>query len=150
MVSGVRPDYRETDDKRALKRDSVPRMLRAEGGAGEATATYEDGDRDHRVLACARCQRVITSRAERTEMNGAHEHKFVNPDGQGFRIGCFADASGLLRVGPASLEWTWFAGYTWQSEVCAGCRDFLGWLYRKGDHRFHGLVLDGLVEIDEN
>lgn len=83
-------------------------------------------------------------------MNGSHEHVFVNPDNERFRIGCFKDATGLLRVGPSSLEYTWFAGYTWQSEVCAGCRDFLGWLYRKGDHRFHGLVLDALVEIDAN
>lgn len=125
-------------------------MLRAEGGAREAPSPHESGDHDRRVLACARCQRVITSMVERTEMNGAHEHVFVNPDGQRFRIGCFADARGLLRVGPASLEWTWFAGCTWQSEVCAGCRDFLGWLYRQGEHRFHGLVLDGLIEIEES
>ncbi len=82
------------------------------------------------------------------EINGAHEHTFDNPAGERFRIGCFSAASGLLRVGHSTLAWTWFAGYAWQSEVCAGCRVFLGWLYRRGDHRFHGLILAGLVEID--
>ena len=125
-------------------------MLKATGDASEASSAKATDHRDRRVLACARCRRVVTSMAERTEMNGAHEHVFVNPDGEQFRIGCFADASGLVRLGPASLEWTWFAGYTWQSEVCAGCRGFLGWLYRQGEHRFHGLVLDGLIEVDEN
>lgn len=105
--------------------------------------------RDRRVLACARCRRVITSAADRIEVNGSHEHVFANPDGESFRIGCFRNATGLLRVGPSSLEWTWFEGYNWQSEVCAGCREFLGWLYRRGDDRFHGLILGALVEIDQ-
>ena len=47
------------------------------------------------------------------------------------------------------MEFTWFAGYSWQSELCSSCRAFLGWLYRKGDHRFHGLVLAGLIEIED-
>lgn len=121
-------------------------MLR--DASGETSGQPAIGAAAPRLLACARCQRVIASPADRTEMNGSHEHIFVNPDNERFRIGCFSNASGLLRVGASSLEFTWFAGYTWQSEVCAGCRAFLGWLYRKGDHRFHGLVLDSLIEID--
>ena len=118
--------------------------------SADTVAQSFTGDGPPRVLVCANCRRVITSIAHRTEMSGSHEHVFVNPDNLRFRIGCFSDAQGLLRVGPSSLEYTWFAGYGWQSEICAGCRDFIGWLYRKGDHRFHGLVLDALVEIDEN
>ncbi len=64
-----------------------------------------------------------------------------------FRVGCFSDASGLLKHGPSSSYWTWFPGYTWQVEVCGGCREQLGWLYRSGGHAFHGLILDNLVEI---
>lgn len=121
-------------------------MLR--DASGQPAGQSEAGESAPRLLACARCRRVIASTADRTEMNGSHEHAFANPDGERFRIGCFSNAAGLLRVGPASLEYTWFAGYSWQSEVCAGCRDFLGWLYRKGEHRFHGLILDALIEID--
>ena len=125
-------------------------MLKDQGAGTDLRTDPSLGDGSPRVLACAHCQRVITSPAHRVLMSGSHEHVFVNPDGQRFRIGCFGDTQGLLRVGPASLEYTWFAGYTWQSEICSGCREFLGWLYRKGDHRFHGLVLDSLIEIDEN
>jgi len=121
-------------------------MLR--DASGETASQSATGEGAPRLLACAGCRRVIASTSDRTEMNGSHEHVFVNPDGERFRIGCFANATGLLRVGPSSIEATWFAGYTWQSEVCAGCRAFLGWLYRRGDHRFNGLVLDSLIEID--
>jgi len=111
-------------------------------------AATSQGDGAGRVLACVSCQRAITTTAARTEVGGAHVHSFVNPDGDRFRIGCFADASGLVHVGSSSLEWTWFAGFSWQAEVCAGCRVHLGWLYRAGANRFHGLILDALVEID--
>jgi hypothetical protein len=124
-------------------------MLRDTGDESDASSATT-GEGAPRVLACARCERAITSTAERIDMNGSHEHAFVNPDNERFRIGCFNNAPGLLRVGPASLEATWFAGYSWQGEVCASCRGFLGWLYRRGEHRFHGLILAGLIEVDEN
>ena len=126
-------------------------MLRDVRGEGEAAAdvsTADDG-KPPRVLACAGCRRVITSTADRIDVNGSHEHVFVNPDNERFLIGCFGNALGLRCVGPSSLEFTWFAGYSWQSEVCGGCRNFLGWLYRRGDHHFHGLVLAGLIEVDD-
>jgi hypothetical protein len=127
-------------------------MLKDAGGGfgSEPHLMFSEGRDSGRVLLCARCRRLIAKTSDRIEMSGAHEHTFDNPDGYRFRIGCFADATGLLRVGPSSLEYTWFAGYSWQSEICAGCREFLGWLYRSGDHRFHGLVLDSLIEAGEN
>ena len=125
-------------------------MLKATGHESETSSPPTADDRDSRVLACARCRRAITSTNERTAMNGSHEHVFINPDNERFRIGCFANAPGLIRFGPSSIEATWFPGYIWQNELCAGCRSFLGWLYRKGDERFHGLVLDGLVEVGNN
>lgn len=102
-----------------------------------------------RALGCAFCRRPITSSAAAIEVSGAHEHSFTNPAGITFRIGCFADAAGLTRAGPSTLEWTWFPGYAWQVELCAGCREQLGWFYRSPHGRFHGLILDNLVEIDE-
>ena len=121
---------------------------RADSG-GQASASAGDAREPRRLLACAGCRRVITSIADRIEVNGSHQHIFVNPDNERFLIGCFANASGLRGIGASCLEATWFSGYAWQSEICADCRSFLGWLYRRGDHRFHGLVLDVLIEIDE-
>lgn len=82
-------------------------------------------------------------------MDGSHAHTFANPDGISFRVGCFKDAAGLMKLGPSSTYWTWFPGYSWQVELCANCREQLGWLYRSADHMFHGLILDNLFEIPE-
>ena len=123
-------------------------MLRDDGR--EQFDTSASVGRKSSRLNCAQCQAAITSSSEKTEMGGSHEHVFVNPDGERFRIGCFSDAPGLVRYGPASFEATWFSGYSWQNELCAKCRSFLGWLYRKGEHRFHGLVLDQLIEVEED
>jgi hypothetical protein len=113
-------------------------------GPHPGASADEDGGK---LLACARCRRPITSPAARIEVSGAHAHTFTNPDGYVFRVACFREASGLRRVSPQSSEATWFAGYTWQIEVCSGCREQLGWLYRSGEHTFHGLIVDSLVEL---
>ena len=94
-----------------------------------------------KILACARCRRPITTTASRIEVAGSHAHTFV------FRVACFREASGLRRVSLQSSEATWFAGYTWQIEVCAGCHEQLGWLYRSGADTFHGLIVDSLIEV---
>src|SRR5690348_9266450 len=120
-------------------------MLR-EGRTGFESETAT-GSAAPRVLVCAGCRRVITDTAKRIAKDGSHSHVFVNPDNETFEIGCFSEATGLLRLGPSSMEATWFAGFSWQSEVCGGCRGYLGWLYRRGDERFHGLILAGLIEL---
>ena len=103
----------------------------------------------HEILACARCRRPITSGAARIQVGGAHAHTFLNPHGLEFRIGCFGVASGLLRIGEPETFWTWFPGHAWQVELCASCREHLGWEFRSSDHRFHGLILDRLVPAEE-
>jgi hypothetical protein len=112
---------------------------------------YDPGTSDEedsgKILACARCRRPITTTAARIEVAGAHAHTFTNPGGFVFRLACFREASGLCRISPQSSEATWFAGYTWQIEVCAGCREQLGWLYRSGELAFHGLIVDCLIEV---
>ncbi len=125
-------------------------MLRDERKAApETTTRAEDEARPPRLLVCAECGRRTTSTAARTEVAGSHEHTKANPHGVLFRIGCFTDAVGVRTRGGAFAEWSWFAGYVWTMEDCAGCRTHLGWLFQSGAHAFHGLVLDRLVEMDE-
>jgi hypothetical protein len=90
----------------------------------------------------------VTSSAERIVVGGAHEHFEVNPQGQSFRIGCFAGARNVVTLGAPDPYWTWFPGYAWQVECCARCGAHLGWLFTGAAHRFHGLILDRLVEVD--
>jgi hypothetical protein len=79
---------------------------------------------------------------------GGHEHRFVNPAGIHYHIGCFARAAGLIPVGDPSRYWTWFPGYRWQIEHCPGCQEHLGWLFSGPDGQFHGLILDRLEEVE--
>ena len=102
-----------------------------------------------RVLACAFCQRPITTTSDRIEVEGRHDHTFANPHGISYHIGCFGQAAGCRTVGEASTYWTWFPPYAWQVENCGTCREHLGWLFRADDDRFHGLILGRLVEIAE-
>ena len=106
------------------------------------------GEGGGRVLACAACQAGITTASARIEVGGSHEHHFTNPDGYQFHIGCFSRAPGCKGSGEPSAEFTWFPGYSWQVEGCARCGAFLGWRYRSGEHRFHGLILVRLVELE--
>jgi hypothetical protein len=90
---------------------------------------------------------MVTDGSQRIAVGGAHAHHFVNPHGIEFHVGCFADAGGCTAVGEASTYWSWFPGFAWQVELCAGCGEQLGWLFRSADAVFHGLILDRLVEI---
>lgn len=112
-----------------------------------------DLEREHgrgRVLGCAICRSPITTTAAAIEVSGSHAHTFTNPDGESFRIGCFSEAHGIAPFGPRSDYWTWFPGYSWQAELCGHCREQLGWFYRSSDGRFHGLILDSLIEVEEH
>ena len=102
-----------------------------------------------RALVCARCGQRITSDAARTTVGGQHEHTKANPHGYVFHIGCFAMAVGLVPWGPPSTAWTWFPGYSWQVERCAGCEEHIGWQFDSPGHGFHGLILDRLAEAEE-
>ncbi len=98
-------------------------------------------------LLCAACGHAITSGDARLEVDGAHVHTRMNPDGHEFTFGCFAAAPGCVARGAPSKQATWFAGFFWWIEVCAGCGVHLGWLFfADGGGEFHGLVLERLRE----
>ena len=97
-------------------------------------------------IRCRQCHNVITSPTERIEVQGSHQHTFANPHGIVFEIGCFRTVKGCGHAGPASQEFSWFAGYSWRIAVCVMCLTHLGWLFASSDYTsFHGLVLDRLV-----
>jgi hypothetical protein len=98
-----------------------------------------------RDLLCKTCRSRITHEDHRIEVNGGHEHTFVNPGGFMHRIGCFAVATHLGELGAPDEAFSWFPGFSWQIVVCKTCRTHLGWIYRCADDRFVGLLLDELV-----
>ncbi|MBZ0237603.1 MAG: hypothetical protein K8M05_35130 [Deltaproteobacteria bacterium] len=110
-----------------------------------AHTVRDEAPRDPRELLCRTCRSRITHEDHRVEVNGAHEHTFVNPGGFVHRIGCFAVATHLGQIGRPETAFSWFPGFSWQIVVCKTCRTHLGWIYRCAGDRFTGLLLDELV-----
>jgi hypothetical protein len=100
------------------------------------------------AIRCAACGRPVTTRHQRIAVQGACEHRFMNPGGLLFHIGCFADALGCRIQGPASDEYPWFPGMSWRLALCGGCGTHLGWHFRgePAGAGFFGLILDRLRE----
>ena len=106
--------------------------------------SQDAGTTDDDALRCVVCEHRISERAYRIEMQGAHEHTFVNPGGFAYHIGCFAAAPGCAHTGPTEAAFSWFPGWSWQVAACAKCRSHVGWIYRLAGQQFHGLILDRL------
>jgi hypothetical protein len=105
----------------------------------------DERDAHDRRILCAACRHPVTHQSERLYLHGAHEHRFTNPHGITYRIGCFGDAAGCTAVGTATEEFTWFRGYAWRIAVCKNCQTHLGWRFQAAQDYFHGLILDRLV-----
>lgn len=95
-------------------------------------------------LRCARCGARITDEQEATAVNGSHTHTLFNPAGLIFELRCFRQAPGAVAHGEPTDDFTWFAGYRWQTVFCAGCENHLGWLFT-GTDTFHALITRHLV-----
>jgi hypothetical protein len=114
----------------------------------EPSSDLEDRLWSERAISCAACDAAITSPGHRIAVSRVHEHRFMNPAGVVFHIGCFAQAVGCTIIGPDSLEYPWFPGFAWRYAMCGSCGQHLGWHFRqRGEDEhpaFFGLVLDRL------
>ena len=95
-------------------------------------------------LVCAACRHLITDEDHWIEVNGAHEHTFVNPAGFMYVVGCWRAAPGCAWTGSTETAFSWFPGWSWQVAACARCRAHLGWCYRSPGEQFHGLITAAL------
>lgn len=94
-------------------------------------------------LRCRACSHLITRGRWAINRGGAFEHRFRNPAGWSFQVGCYAKAPGAFGAGEPTSEHTWFAGYVWQFAICAKCGTHLGWWYT-GVDTFAGLIVTRL------
>ncbi|MEJ2132473.1 MAG: cereblon family protein [Gammaproteobacteria bacterium] len=108
----------------------------------------EETSSPRRPIYCAFCSAIITTEDNRIEMAGSHDHRFTNPAGYRYGIGCFDEALGCSISGSPTDENTWFAGYHWQVANCGECAEQLGWFFDSGSDHFFGLILDRL-EVSE-
>lgn len=96
-------------------------------------------------LFCAACRHPVTHQDQRMAVAGGHEHRFTNPHGITFHIGCYREATGCAPVGAAVAEFSWFRGYAWRIALCANCRTHLGWRFQSDSDYFHGLIVARLT-----
>jgi hypothetical protein len=132
-----------------LDSSEKPEGSKAGGGQTRVELDSRLGTADERVVLCLACDQLITDLRQRIRVQDGHEHRFMNPGGFLFHIGCFAQAIGCRVVGPDSWEYPWFAGFAWRCAHCGGCGRQLGWAFRSGEASsgptsFFGLVLDRL------
>lgn len=100
------------------------------------------------LILCRFCHAAITTRRDEYSISGNHQHRFLNPHGYQYHIGCFSVAPGCDITGPVLDHYTWFKGYAWQLARCTDCGEHLGWLYQSGEtHQFFGLIIDKLVRF---
>lgn len=108
----------------------------------------DDMARRKASLCCARCLHPVTEHSAYLELAGGHTHVFTNPGGITYELALYAHANCVIH-GPATTEYTWFAGYAWQLALCSNCHEHLGWRYRKlGGASFYGLIRQRLREVD--
>lgn len=100
-----------------------------------------------RRLRCGHCGHPITDDSQRFEMDGRHTHRFTNPAGITYELGCFLDAPGVVRAGQPIHAYSWFVGYAWRIVHCSQCRLHLGWDFtgEREPPGFYGLILDRLA-----
>jgi uncharacterized C2H2 Zn-finger protein len=102
----------------------------------------EEREDEESFIVCATCSHVVARRSDRIEVNGAHGHRFTNPHGLQFNVGCFSDALGCAISGERVAADTWFPGYCWRIASCEECAHHLGWYFDCAEDYFYGLVLD--------
>ncbi len=101
-------------------------------------------------MLCGACGNPITLVAARSELNGRHLHRRVNPGGIAFEVGIFTRAPGCRESGSPLAKDSWFAGYAWEIAVCGRCGEHLGWRFSSGDNRsVYGLIAAKLVAQED-
>jgi hypothetical protein len=99
------------------------------------------------LIFCRFCHAAITTKQQVLHQHGQHQHRFTNPRGLHFLIGCFRAAPGCDIAGPPTAEHCWFEGYTWQLAKCSDCGEHLGWFYQNGEaDQFFGLIVEKLAD----
>ena len=119
------------------------------GEIDHETCRYDEEETEpcwEEKILCRQCMQVITSPAERIEVQGSHRHTFSNPAGLLFQIGCFRRVKGCVDASPPEAEWSWFRGYVWQVVLCSACATHMGWRYTGPHDGFYGLILHRLMQ----
>jgi hypothetical protein len=116
-------------------------QTRPEGAEDAESVTEEE-----KWIRCAACGARLAPERARLEVNGGHEHSFMNPSGLRFVVACYSVAPGCVPEGERSTVWTWFPGRAWQIALCKACGVHVGWSFHGDDASpFHALARDRIA-----
>lgn len=98
------------------------------------------------TLRCIKCKINVTADRYRIAVNGNHYHRFFNPHGLVFHIGCFSQTIHCTADSQPSAAFSWFPGFHWQVVSCCVCRYHLGWYFRNNATMdFWALIINRLA-----
>jgi hypothetical protein len=99
-----------------------------------------------RWVRCVACGARLARESARIEVDGSHEHSFMNPSGIRFVVACFSGAPGCICDGEPSTVWTWFPGRSWQIALCKACGAHVGWSFEApASSPFYALIGDRIA-----
>jgi hypothetical protein len=115
----------------------------------DPSGQWQTHDDDQDWWVCRTCRNPIARRSARFDPGGGPQ-VFSNPHGVVFEIVTVQGAQGLLDVGPASTEFSWFSQHAWRVVCCSRCLTHLGWHYTLvgtgSPPSFYGLIVAELAE----
>ena len=105
-------------------------------------------------ILCAGCRQEISESSAIAPVGGHPPRRVVsNPVGVLFEIVTVLDAWGVVLVGAASSEFSWFEGTHWTVVCCASCGLHLGWHFEGesdvSPSSFFGLISKSILEAYE-
>jgi hypothetical protein len=101
---------------------------------------------EERWVLCVACGGRLAKESARIDVDGSHEHSFMNPSGIRFVVACFRAAPGCDSHGEPSSVWTWFPGRAWQIALCKACGAHVGWSFQAPETSpFHALIHDRIA-----
>jgi hypothetical protein len=108
------------------------------------------GGNGARAFQCSVCDGLITQSDRLLVLDGTDRHLFVNPAGVECDFYTFTRCPGAMAFGDATLEHTWFSGYSWRMAFCRYCSQHLGWYYEgmmrsNRPYEFWGMLVSRLV-----
>ncbi len=112
-----------------------------EGGLADPDEKQQEETESGEVIICRQCSHPLTEKRNAISVDDSHSHTFFNPAGYVYEIGCFNSAPGCWIHGPASVEFAWFAGFSWRLALCDNCTTHLGWSFASDVSTFYGLIL---------
>ncbi len=113
----------------------------------ETPETPETLEKEEEKIICKFCGHHITLSQNKIEVNGQHQHVFMNPVSVVYEIVCFSSANGCVNEGSPTVNDSWFSSYAWRFALCSGCLSHLGWFYQSDHDSFYGLISNHLSNI---